>query len=741
MVRQRGLLLIMLAAGSACRNLDLPDPSRPGSVTGQVTFVSAGRDQPEPAIGARGHLLGTTLETVAEAPEGRFFLTGLTAPASVLQFGFDVDGDGAPDLQRFVDLKVVHAGPGREVSLGEVLLGRNGVLTGQVLRGDRRALPGGHGGIEVFIPETGFSTRTGDDGSFHLEALPPGPFVLAASATGYAPFSQSVELSAGQQLELAPIVLEPREGADAVGGLGGTVTLSTGGPAAQVRVVARSGTTQLEATTDALGAFLFGALPTGVWGLELSRLGLKPVSLPNLVVTASQVQQVVVVMSPDLPGTDGGGTGGGTGGSGGGTGGGSGGEVFDVHFSTEEDGGVSGVLEWWDGGAVCVGQRACVQTFPAQTVLRLHARPTHPWASVAGWSVRCEGAPRGACRVTVTHPMNVTVRFDRPNFIFATEEVRVPGDVALEGDPAEVLGRWCSSLAEDAGLPGRYVAWVGYARTDGGPWYEPLPALFGARGWVRPDGLPVFDQLDPGTALTPLYLPSLTQRGRLLPSEPEPSNGRFGVATGLSLTSPTQQGHCQGFSSRTATSLYRGNPRWGGIGWSQSSTNFLDDCGQPHRFYCLGVDRAVPVGPDRSLPTRQAFTSALPWRLDGGGLASADEHCQREATATGRDGGFLAFLPSNGTSALGRFDAAGPPWARDDGVIVATADDLALLVGRLQAPLENGDAIPTPLPPSSGGPPVAGLLGQHLVIIGLLPLQRPTSAAVRAPTQTGSGGC
>lgn len=179
----RSFLVASLAvlALASCVDLTLPPlptPPGPGSVQGTLVYAVPGRTTAEPAAGARVQLANSTLETVA-GEDGYFRLENLVTQGGTLLIQFDVDGDGAPDRQRRLDLAAYGAGFGKDVSLGTVLLGRNATVVGVARRGDLAGQATGHAGTSVFVPEGPFATQTADDGSFLLEAMPEGPLTLA----------------------------------------------------------------------------------------------------------------------------------------------------------------------------------------------------------------------------------------------------------------------------------------------------------------------------------------------------------------------------------------------------------------------------------------------------------------------------------------------------------------------------------------------------------------------------------
>jgi hypothetical protein len=119
-----------------------------------------------------------------------FTLQGLTQRDATLLVQFDSDGDGTSDRQRLVDLRDYGAGPGRDVTLPTLTLGRNAVVSGKVLRGDVTT-GSGHRQTTVFVPQGPFSVQSGDDGSFVLDQMPEGTVTLAFFRGGYRPTAET----------------------------------------------------------------------------------------------------------------------------------------------------------------------------------------------------------------------------------------------------------------------------------------------------------------------------------------------------------------------------------------------------------------------------------------------------------------------------------------------------------------------------------------------------------------------
>jgi hypothetical protein len=167
----------------ACLDVSLPPrpgPPGPGSLSGTLVRLEPGRSQRLPVASGVAVIVGAGLRATSDA-DGRFAITGLSAPVKrLLVQGRD---DAGRPVLRLVDLEALGAGPGRDLALGEVLLGPPATVRGRVLRADE---PGasGHGGSLVVAPELPVSATTADDGRFILEGLPPGSLTLAFVRSG-----------------------------------------------------------------------------------------------------------------------------------------------------------------------------------------------------------------------------------------------------------------------------------------------------------------------------------------------------------------------------------------------------------------------------------------------------------------------------------------------------------------------------------------------------------------------------
>lgn len=149
--------------------------------------------------------------------------------------------------------------------------------------------------------------------------------------------------------------------------------------------------------------------------------------------------------------------------------------------------------------------------------------------------------------------------FDGYNVVFVSSAPIAPG--SLGGD-ISVAHAHCQSQAELASLPDptSFVAFL--STSDSGP----LPLLDGARGWVRPDGLPVVDQPADFRSGRTFYPIALTERGET------PTLTR--VLTGTSAAfAPAQT--CQSWTQEDDTEVTAGNVGDGLIFWLERHYGFL----------------------------------------------------------------------------------------------------------------------------------------------------------------------
>ena len=254
-----------------------------------------------------------------------------------------------------------------------------------------------------------------------------------------------------------------------------------------------------------------------------------------------------------------------------------------------------------------------------------------------------------------------------PNYAFVTSSPVPIGQLSL--DTADGI---CNASAAALPSPGLFRAWLSTSAVDA------RDRLQGARGWVRADGTPFADTVDDieqGRIFNPL---SIDEHGLTLSPVAVVVTGT--LADGR-LEANMNCGDWNGDASGNATAGTTDGTT--GV-WTRSTTV---PCGGQARLYCFGVDHVATVAPAPP-PGKLAFLSNDPFSI-GGGLAAADSHCQREATAAGLSGTFRALLASDGVPAASRVQVnASVVWWRLDGVrLNADASATFLDAATLLAPL------------------------------------------------------
>jgi hypothetical protein len=302
------------------------------------------------------------------------------------------------------------------------------------------------------------------------------------------------------------------------------------------------------------------------------------------------------------------------------------------------------------GAAPC--DAACLERLPLGTPVQLTATAA-PGSWFRGWVAGCDG--RHTCNVVAADGLTVTGDFtDEPNRVFLSSTRHDGNFGGLAGGDAI-----CQQLAQQAGLTGLYRILLSIPPAA---WST---RIAGARGWIRVDGEPVGDTtLGDGAGL---YNVRTDEHG---------ADVGLGEYWAVGPTTIFGSSYCAGWSSNLGGTT---NDRAANYGFT-TRTALLDTpifvgsapCSQPNRFLCAEVDRQVAVAPIAT-SGRLAFVTTGSWNL-ASGLAAADALCASDAGAAGKPGTFKAFLSTSTASAISRFDTAGAPWVRADGLpLLATA--------------------------------------------------------------------
>ncbi len=229
------------------------------------------------------------------------------------------------------------------------------------------------------------------------------------------------------------------------------------------------------------------------------------------------------------------------------------------------------------------------------------------------------------------------------NYVFVSSQ-----PLALDA----TLDTACTAAAHAHNLPGDYVAWVSLSS----PARVAKDSLAGSRGWVRPDGKPVVDQVSDllaGRMFYPIRRDELDRDALTF----APS-----IATGTAASGDPRD-DCE------AGTITNGYVDAEGGEWTDSTNSIACIMPAPH-VYCFGIGKSVPVAPTIDPTARIAFLSEGNYTPSTPG--AADMMCNTEAHAHSLTGTFLALLAMHGVSASSRFQP-GAPWSRVDGVQV-TAD-------------------------------------------------------------------
>ena len=284
----RTLLLVLAVFCGCARSFDAPTGSQPGTLYGRVVVQRSASGDLEPAGGARVSLLGSSLATTC-GDDGRFLLEGITVSDGTLLVEFDSDGDGQIDRRSALSLADLHAGPGRQIDTGDIVVARPATVKGRVRRGDALDSAGGNGGAVVFVPQGPFTVTTADDGSFLLAGLPEGSITLSVFLAGYQPVTLgALQLGAGQLFTVDDIILTPRVGPPGQGSLSVNVGLNPSGTLSGT-TLHLGGSAPADTTTDSSGNGQFSNVAEGVYALTVHHDGYVDATIPNVVVLTDQL--------------------------------------------------------------------------------------------------------------------------------------------------------------------------------------------------------------------------------------------------------------------------------------------------------------------------------------------------------------------------------------------------------------------------------------------------------------------
>lgn len=255
----------------------------------------------------------------------------------------------------------------------------------------------------------------------------------------------------------------------------------------------------------------------------------------------------------------------------------------------------------------------------------------------------------------------------------------------------------CASEGAAAGIPGDYVALLWSTERP-----DPATALVGSRGWQLPSGEWLADT--PADVATGAYFHPLNAF---------PSGARVDGNSTQDLRFWTGQieGTCDDWRSASTVGDQAYIPQR-----SRLSDGRLG-CAGPYRLACFERGHAVtPALPP--ITHKRLFVTAATW-TPGGGVASADQLCDDEASTSGI-GTSRALLPTD-VSAAQRTGAGATVYQQPDGILFGTlaASDSYLIVGADRRPHDGplwtgGDPLQVPEETCAGWTSAAS--GQHAII-------------------------
>lgn len=227
----------------------------------------------------------------------------------------------------------------------------------------------------------------------------------------------------------------------------------------------------------------------------------------------------------------------------------------------------------------------------------------------------------------------------------------------------------CAALAEAAGLPGTFVAWLSDSETDA------IDRLAGARGFYNMRFQAFADEVS-DIVSGRIYFPIRYDENG------DPVSGR--VATGTTHYGAAAD-TCLDWESTEETGLLQvGDPTRAAVFWTEDFGG--GHCDESFHLYCFQIDEYFPTYPTLT-QGRTVFVSSATFVPGPEGRDAADALCAADAAAENLDGTFVALLGTSSESPLARLTVPGRPWVRPDGMVVA--DDTAeVLAGPLATPID-----------------------------------------------------
>jgi hypothetical protein len=319
-----------------------------------------------------------------------------------------------------------------------------------------------------------------------------------------------------------------------------------------------------------------------------------------------------------------------------------------------------------DGGALSCAAPQCSQTMASYTtsaMVTLHAQPA-AGALFAGWLGDCAG-PDQSCTLTVDRARAVTAQFvpHAANVAFIASEAHDGNLGGLAGADAV-----CNRLAAAAHLEGTFVALLSTSTTNARdrlvvPASAPATP---ARGFIRPDGLPVADTVGDLLDLHRLWYPVvLDENGRSLVYDV--LNQPY-VWTGSEGDGRAGPNHCADWTRADYDLFGLVGISGDNVGWVEyKETHCLD----MRPTYCVEIDRTAPVAAPSPVSGKRIYVTNATVRGDIG-YDGANAACAAEKPA----GVAAVRAVLLGDDSLDAYFDDAMTYVRPDGIPVGVGVDL-----------------------------------------------------------------
>ena len=292
----------------------------------------------------------------------------------------------------------------------------------------------------------------------------------------------------------------------------------------------------------------------------------------------------------------------------------------------------------------------------------LEAKPV-PGSYFQGWTGGCAGQGR-FCTFTVFGASTSTARFGTidHNLAFATSAAYATGDLGgIGGADAK-----CAAAASAAGLTGTFVAFLSTSTVDA------VDRLGSARGWVRMDGLPIFDTVaDIGDRV--LWYPVKYDENT---SDLLVSDQGSKVWTGSDPGGRIEQygDTCSDWTSADGQGSF-GLSFGGPLSWLFANPSPCRDVSSnyqgPYHIYCMMTDETTPLAAPTPTPGKKIWVTKLSFD-PGGGIAAANALCASEKPSSVATA--VALLATTTQAAADLLDMEAT-YVRPDGVALGTGAD------------------------------------------------------------------